>query len=151
MTKNNPKLTASWWNNNIDQPKPPLPFSNLVPISTNLGQERLLKEVENNLNSLTDEHLQELRTTVETEHQRRRERAKGRDAVRTIMYDSNDTPHTLWVHLSPEQKAKRMQEIETQEAEDRQRITDHIEKKATETAEREWREARDRQRISDMR
>jgi hypothetical protein len=118
---------------------------------TNLGQERLLKEVENNLNSLTDEHLQELRTTVETEHQRRRERAKGRDAVRTIMYDSNDTPHTLWVHLSPEQKAKRMQEIETQEAEDRQRITDHIEKKATETAEREWREARDRQRISDMR
>jgi len=127
MTKNNPKLTASWWNNNIDQPKPPLPFSNLVPISTNLGEERLLKEVENNLNSLTDEHLQELRTTVEIEHQRRSEEARGeerRKMVRTIMYDSNDNPHTLWIHLSPEQKAKKMREKEWQEAKDRQRISD---------------------------
>ena len=106
----------------------------------NLSPRQIVRTLtEERLKSMTDDYLQELRTKVETEHQRR-EKLKRDGGVRTIMYDSNDNPHTLWVHLSPEQKAEKMQMCATKEA------------------EREWQEDlqkmmknKDRQYISDMR
>ena len=105
---------------------------------------------EEGLKSMTDGYLQELRTKVETEHQRR-EKLKRDGGVRTIMYDSNDNPHTLWVHLSPEQKAEKMQRSAWTEYSMANEFDDHKEKKATKVAEREWQEDKDRQYFSDMR
>ena len=117
----------------------------------NLSPRQIVRTLtEEGLKSMTDDYLQELRTKVETEHQRR-EKLKRDGGVRTIMYDSNDNPHTLWVHLSPEQKAEKMLRSAGTEYSMANEFDDHKEKKATKVAEREWQEDKDRQYISDMR
>ena len=72
---------------------------------TNLGQQRLLQEIENNLKFLSDDTLKELRTKVEAEHQRREDASQQKEKSPS------------WV-LSTEEQVQKMEETAAQRIRD---------------------------------
>lgn len=73
---------------------------------TNLGQQRLLQEIENNLKFLSDDTLKELRTKVEVEHQRRGDASQQKEKSPS------------WVLLSTEEQVQKMEETAAQRIRD---------------------------------
>ena len=73
---------------------------------TNLGQERLLQEIKINLNFMTAEIFEELRTAVEVEHQRREAAVP------------KEEESSYWVLLSTEQQVQKMEETAAQRIRD---------------------------------